>query len=353
MQPTQNLRVGVVGLGFGAAIHAPALVRLPGVELVGIAGSSRARAAPVAAGLGIENACGSVEEILELGLDAITLALPPSQVVAAVRAALDRGVAVLCEKPLGTDVREAAELVALAAGRVTAMDFQFAELKTFDRLKQIADSGVLGQPRHVQVVWLTESWAHRNKAWSWKTDAARGGGATTLLGSHLFFLAEWLLGRVVSVSARIGAAATTAFAPPGARPADDLVHCRMEYPSGAVFAATFGNANPGTTVHRWTVVFDGGTVTVENLMSDYMAGFGLTVSGGVLDGERLAETSSEGDGRLQPFSRLAGRFMDAVRSGRPMYPDLAVGTRALAIDAAVRSSADQGGEIQNLWNLQV
>lgn len=340
-----NLRVGVAGLGFGAAVHAPALLSLPGLDLVGIAGSSTEHAVPVAARLGVANACGSVEELLDLGLDAVTLALPPDQVAAAVRAALDRGVAILCEKPLGTDAAEAAELAHLAAGRVTAMDFQFAELETFARLKQIIDSGVLGQPRHVQVVWLTESWAHRNHAWSWKTDAARGGGAITLFGSHLFFLAEWLLGPTISIWARIGASATAAFAPAGARLAEDLVHSRMEHRNGVVFAATFGNANPGSTVHRWTVVFEGGTVTLENVTSDYMAGFTLVVSGGGLDGERVAEPKADDDGRLQPFRRLAARFVDGARAGQPMYPNLSAGARALTIDAAVRASAARGVEL--------
>lgn len=339
------LRVGVAGLGFGADVHIPALLSLPGVDLVGIAGSSTERAALVAARLGIANACGSVEELLGLGLDAVTLALPPNQVAAAVRAALDCGVAILCEKPLGTDAAEAAELAYLAAGHVTAMDFQFAELETFVRLKQIIDSGVLGQPRHAQVVWLTESWAHRNRAWSWKTDAARGGGAIALFGSHLFFLAEWLLGPAISVWARIDASATAAFAPAGTRSAEDLVHCRMEHRNGAVFAATFGNANPGSTVHRWTVVFEGGTVTIENATSDYMANFSLVVSGGCLDGEQISEPKADGDGRLQPFRRLAARFVNGVCTNRPVYPDLAVGARAMTIDAAVRASATRGVEL--------
>ena len=47
------MRVGVVGLGFGAAVHVPALRRLEGVEVVALAGSNRAGAEEAAAAAGV------------------------------------------------------------------------------------------------------------------------------------------------------------------------------------------------------------------------------------------------------------------------------------------------------------
>lgn len=333
------LRIGVAGLGFGAAVHVPALRDLMDVEVVAIAGTDASRTAEVARRLGVAAACDSVQALLDHDLDAVTLALPPSQVAGAVRAAFARDVAVLCEKPLGLTVAEAADLADQAAGRVAAIDFQFAELESFVRLKQIVADGSLGRVRHVVVEWLTESWAYRSQNWSWKLDAARGGGALALFGSHLFFLAEWLFGPASSISATMDSTAVVVGAPAGARLAEDLVHCRLRHHDGVVLTATFGNANPGCSEHRWIVVFEHGTVLVENLTKDYMSGFTLRVSGGSLDGEMLAAVSSDGDGRLPPFRRLAARFVDCLRSGRPMFPDFAAGVRALAVDAALRASA--------------
>jgi predicted dehydrogenase len=342
------LRIGVAGLGFGAAVHVPALRDLPGVEVVAIAGTDRSKAGEVAARLGLGVACDSVQELLDQGLDAVTLALPPTQVVAAVRSAFARNVPVLCEKPLGLTVAEAIDLGDLAMGRIAGVDFQFAELETFMRLKQIIADGRLGRVRHVVVDWLMESWAYRHQSWSWKLDAERGGGAIALFGSHLFFLSEWLFGPATSISARTSNTARVATAPAGACLAEDLVHCRIQHQDGAVFAATFGNANPGCSLHRWVVVFDNGTVQLENPTTDYMSGFTLRVMGGPLDGEFLAERNPGGDGRLPPFRRLAARFIDCLRSGQSMFPDFGAGVRALALDAALRSSAGRHGAEEGL-----
>jgi hypothetical protein len=46
-------------------------------------------------------------------------------------AAIDRGLPILAEKPLGADARVARLLTARAATRPNAVDFEFAELESF------------------------------------------------------------------------------------------------------------------------------------------------------------------------------------------------------------------------------
>ena len=337
---SQPLRVGVAGLGFGASVHAPALLAQQNVELVGIAGRDATRAQMVANNLGIARGCGSVDELLSLNLDAITLALPPDQTEAAIRKALKAGVHILCEKPLGTDAKVAAELATLAQGRITAMDFIFGELQTFCRLKSLIDSKTYGMVREVKVEWQTQSWAHRNHHWSWKTDKAQGGGVLSLLGSHVFYLAEWLLGPAISVLAEIGEPVAQAFAPPGAEAAEDTVWCRLQHKNNVIFEAKISNAQPGVAVHRWTVIFERSTAVVENIGADYMANFTLTVSE-----ERMNEPKTTGDGRTQPFTRLLQRFLAGAKNHQPVFPDLVTGARVQAFDALVRISAVTGKEV--------
>jgi predicted dehydrogenase len=335
------LRIGVAGLGFGAAVHVPALQALPNVEVVGIAGRNPERAQATAQKLGVARAASSVHELLDMELDAITLALPPDQVAAAARAALSRGVAVLCEKPLGMNAEEAAELAESAKGCVTAVDFIFAELDTFVRLKQLVDSGALGAVRHANVLWLTESWAHRSGTWSWKSDASQGGGVGTLFGTHLYFLAEWLFGPAQSVMSHAAAPVATSFAPLGGKTAEDLLHCISLHPGGVVWAATFGNANPGVALHRWTVVFERGHAVLENTGADYTGGFVLTVQPAGDRPSHWHEPQIDGDGRLRPFGRLLKRFVDSVRLSTSVFPDFAAGARVQRFDAAVRESVAQ------------
>lgn len=343
-QRDRPLRIGIVGLGFGAAVHAPVLLGFPDVDLVGLAGRSADKAQAVAKKLGIPKGCGSVDELLDLGLDAITLALPPDQVAAAVDAALARGVAVLCEKPLGTNATHSTVLAQNANGITTAIDFIFAELDVFIRLKQLIDGGTLGRVRHANLLWLTESWAYRNRSWSWKTDADQYGGVLSLFGTHVFYLAEWLFGPVESVRAYFAPSTAAAFAPAGSRAAEDQVDCHFHHTSGGTLSCTFGNANPGITIHRWTVVLDRGTVIVENGDPEYAA-FKLCILRPDAAPEYLTEVYPEGDSRLPPFRRLARRFVDAMREGRSMQPDFMAGARVQRIDAGVRASAASNEKI--------
>jgi predicted dehydrogenase len=342
--PGQPLRVGVAGLGFGASVHAPVLLGFSDVEVVGLAGRSAEKAQAAADKLGIPKGCASITELLDLGLGAITLALPPAQVTAAVEAALARKVPVLCEKPLGTDAASSSALAKRADGVASAVDFIFAELDVFIQLKELIDGGTLGRVRHANVLWLTESWAHRSQSWSWKTDADQHGGALSLFGSHLFYLAEWLLGPALSVQAHLAPSFAASFAPPGARAAEDLVHCLFRHASGVLLNCTFGNANPGITIHRWTVILDGGAVILENNNIDYAA-FNLSILRPGAVPKHFAVAMNAGDGRILPFRRLARRFIDSIRSGHRMQPDLAAGARVQHLDAAIRASAAANKEI--------
>jgi predicted dehydrogenase len=333
------LRVGIVGLGFGAAVHAPGLLGFTDVEVVGIAGRSAEKAAAIAKNLGIPNGFGSIADLLELGLDAITIALPPDQVEAAVEQALANQVPVLCEKPLGGDHKTALSLVHRANTVTCCINFTFAELEVFIRLKQLIDSGSLGKVRHANVLWLTESWAHQNQKWSWKTDITQSGGVLTLFGSHLFYLVEWLFGPTKSVFCHMSPPTSATFAPPNFQAAEDLADCCFEHTSGVSVSCTFGNANPGITVHRWTVIFDYGTVIVENSSADYTA-FSMSIQKPNTAVDRFFEPNDlYRDGRLQPFRRLARRFIDGVRCGIDVRPNFVDGTRVQFLDASVRASA--------------
>lgn len=351
-QPDRPLRFGVAGLGFGALVHAPALLGFPDVEVVGLAGRSAEKAQTVANKLGIVKGCGSLVELLDLGLDAITLALPPDQVVEAVEVALARKVAVLCEKPLGTSALDSGRLARNAGQIITAMDFIFAELDVFVRLKQLIDDGALGRVRHANLLWLNESWAHRSRTWSWKTDFDQYGGVLSLFGTHVFYLAEWLFGPAESVKAHLASQAVTAFTPSGARAAENLVDCRLRHASGTTLNCTFGNANPGITIHRWTVVLDGGTVVVENNSADYAA-FKLCVLRADAAPESLIEVASEDDGRLRPFRRLARRFVNAVRDDRSMQPDFHAGARVQQLIECVKESADLAPGKRSLYGVLI
>jgi predicted dehydrogenase len=322
------LRFGVAGLGFGSAVHLPALLAMPDVRVAAIAGRRPDAARAVAARFGIAEVAGSWESLLDHDLDAVTFALPPDENERACEAALRKGVAVLSEKPLAASAAAAARLKGLAAGTTNGVDFQFAELEAFRRFASVIHSRELGAVRRVQVTWLLESYAQRSRVWSWKTDRQRSGGVTTLLGSHLFYLAEWLFGEIGELTSRTSMEATAGFAPHGGEPADDTVDLWALHASGTMLSATYGNAAPAGPGHRWECVCDEGTITLHNPSSDYMAGFELTVRTRTGTSVEFRDAPAPNvDGRLAPFARLASRFVAAVKARGAMQPDFAAAAR--------------------------
>ena len=126
---------------------------------------SRARigrgAQEAAAAAGVPLGCGSVDELLEQRLDAVTIAVPPDRQAQVAAAVLAAGVPVLAEKPLAASVDEAEGLAELATSVTNAIDFELAELRTFRTLRETLVDGVYGSVRSVDVSWLRRPRAGR------------------------------------------------------------------------------------------------------------------------------------------------------------------------------------------------
>ena len=106
-----TIRVAVLGLGFGQAVHVPAF-RAAGAEVVAIAGSTAERAKAVAERLRIPRAVGGWRELVDDPMiDALSIALPPAVQAEVVVAAAATGKHVFCEKPAAVTVAQAEAMV--------------------------------------------------------------------------------------------------------------------------------------------------------------------------------------------------------------------------------------------------
>jgi predicted dehydrogenase len=335
------VRIGIAGLGFGLDVHLPGFVGIENVEVTCLLGRDPVAATKAAAKTGLA-VVTDLRAWFEHPLDAISVALPPDQVEGVVTAALDRGLPVLSEKPLGVSAQQAKLLASRSGDRPSAIDFEFAELETFMALRDLIRDGTIGSIRHAAILWLMESRAQRDRVGSWKTGATQSGGALTLMGTHFFYLAEWLLGPSQRLWTRLDSQVTARFQVSG-EAADELIHVTSDHSSGAVSSLVAGNANPGVSLHRWTIVGDRGMAVLENASRDLANGFVLRVFGP--DGQLLkqfAEPLADGDGRIPPFRRLAARFVDAVRVGDECRPNFFDGARVAFLTEAARGSADLG-----------
>jgi UDP-N-acetylglucosamine 3-dehydrogenase len=109
----RSLRVGVVGVGVMGSNHARVFAGLPGTELVAVADPDRKQAEFVARTLGCR-AVGSVEDLLDLDIDAATVAAPTHLHHDIALACIARGVHVMVEKPIASSVEEGRAIIEAA-----------------------------------------------------------------------------------------------------------------------------------------------------------------------------------------------------------------------------------------------
>src|SRR5262249_4445139 len=107
------VRVGVVGVGVMGSNHARVLAEFPGVVLAGVADADRKQAHEVGSTLGCP-AVSSVEELLERGVDAVSIAAPTHLHRDIALACIARGVHVMLENRIASGAAEGEEIIAAA-----------------------------------------------------------------------------------------------------------------------------------------------------------------------------------------------------------------------------------------------
>ena len=149
-----RLRVGIIGYGYWG----PNLVRnfssCPLTEVAGVCDASAARLESVARSYPHVPRVGSVDELLDMKLDAVAIATPVSTHFALAARCLDAGLHVMVEKPLTTTAKEAQALVDIAdrAGRVLMVDHTYLFNPAVQKIRQIMDAGDLGDLYYVDSV---------------------------------------------------------------------------------------------------------------------------------------------------------------------------------------------------------
>src|SRR5258707_13591778 len=115
-------------------------------------------------------------------------------------AAVERGKAVLCEKPMAIDAEEALRMTERAreAGVLALIDHELRFLPGRLKLRELLRRGDIGKVRHARLTFRSDSRADPNRPWNWWSDKKQGGGALGAIWSHLVDGFRWLLDAEVS-----------------------------------------------------------------------------------------------------------------------------------------------------------
>jgi predicted dehydrogenase len=203
-EPRTALRLGFAGAGWIGRMRMRSLLDDGGAVVAAVADpSSQAREQARALAPGAQ-LVEDFDALLALELDGIVIATPSGMHAAQSIAALERGIAVFCEKPLGCSAREARRIVSAArdADRLLEVDYAYRHTRAARALRKLVRTGELGS---VYALQLTFHNAYGpDQPWFYDRRTA-GGGCVVDLGTHLVDLALWLLDfpAVTAVASRV------------------------------------------------------------------------------------------------------------------------------------------------------
>jgi predicted dehydrogenase len=269
-EPKSNrLRGALVGYGFiGGLGHVPAYAERiktsNDVQVAAVADICEARRALARKALPEARIYETSEQLLanEKDLDFLDIATPPCDHAAIAKAALERGLHVLCEKPLTTSLEDAAMLLRTAQKqqRVLFPAHNYKHAPVVKAIREIIASGRIGQVRSVTLSTFRNT--HAKGVTEWKTHWRRehrysGGGIAMDHGSHSFYLTfDWMGGYPSAVTAKMSNLE------PEKYDTEDGFTATLTFPTGVAYAQLTWTA--GVRKVLYTVQGTAGAITVDD-----------------------------------------------------------------------------------------
>ncbi len=206
MSDNKKLKVVVVGGGIGRS-HLEGYQKLPDLfEIVAICDIDQPKAQEVVEKYKLPRSYLDFNEVCQLeDLDVIDLCTPPHLHFSQIKQALAAGKNVICEKPLVGSLREVDEVIkaeAEANGKRVMPIFQYRFGHGLQKLKMLADSGLVGR---AYLATIETAWRRRAVYYSvpwrgkWQTEL---GGALLTHAIHSHDILNYIMGPAKSVFAR-------------------------------------------------------------------------------------------------------------------------------------------------------
>jgi predicted dehydrogenase len=292
-------------------------------------------------------------ELLEKeSLDAVSVVTSDAAHCEVSVAALEKGLHVLCEKPLATSTAEARRMLRAArkSGRIHMINFSYRSLPAIERARQLVADGLLGRVKHVEASYLqcwlaNDSWgAWRNSpALLWRMSRQHRGGTLADIGCHILDFTTHAAGEITSLQCAMknfpkGVPRNTW---KGYKlDADDSFFATAEFASGALGVI---HATRWATGHfnclRLRIFGDKGALAVDT----EAGGDNLQVCIGEFQGRNKLWNTLPAN---LPETTIYGRFLRGIRSGKNEAPTFEDGARGRAYQDACIASAESGKPVR-------
>jgi len=193
MEPgTKKPRLGFLGTGWIGRNRLEAIADADVAEIVAISDPSEEMVTAAKALVPGAELRSGIEELVDSGLDGLVIATPSALHAEQACAALDAGIAVFCQKPLGRTAKETRKVVNAAkrSDRLLMVDFSYRYIDGAKAIRELVSDGELGD------IFAADLKFHNaygpDKPWFFDRKLS-GGGCLIDLGVHLVDLLLWTM----------------------------------------------------------------------------------------------------------------------------------------------------------------
>lgn len=192
------MRIGVIGAGVIGKLRIQSIRENPATELAAVMDPA-VKAGRSAAGKNVP-VFTELEEFLDVEMNAAVVSSPVHVHETACLGAFERGLHVLCEKPLSNTVDSCRRIVdaAVMANRMLAVGFNLRYYPAISFIRDTLDQGTIGELDHLRIFGGHEGLPKFRSEWEYKAPES-GGGAMMDVGLHMTDLARYFLGEITEV----------------------------------------------------------------------------------------------------------------------------------------------------------
>ncbi|MEH7237115.1 Gfo/Idh/MocA family protein [Bacillus sp. JJ1562] len=201
----EHVRVGVIGLGAIGERLIQGFNANKNTTVQAVVDTDKERAEKMAEKLGGINWYDNHKDLLaKEELDLVYVAVPPKYHHAVTMDVIEKGIHVLCEKPLANSVEEAKEMFEKAeqAGIIHAMNFPLnysSPANTFDRMIK---EGYIGKLRKLELSMIFPNWPRLWQQNDWVAGREQGGFVLEV-GIHFIQLTQRIFGSITHLNSRL------------------------------------------------------------------------------------------------------------------------------------------------------
>ena len=250
-----EVRLAVIGCGGFGLFALQHFAQVPGVKLVGMAGTHREAAKAAAKRFGIPD-IEDIESLLQRSdVDIVYIATPPFLHHTQAIAALEAGKHVITEKPLALSTEQADDMIAVASARDSLLIANLMQRYNplFDSVAKLIQSEALGEPLHGFFENYAADEGLPAEHWFW--DESKSGGIFVEHGVHFFDLFAGWFGRGTVLAAHRGLRPGTSI--------EEQVQCTATYGDGVLVNFYHGFHQAGRLDRQeMRIVFERGDVTL-------------------------------------------------------------------------------------------